>query len=75
MRHTRDMEHLPGHICHVSGYNYYGDLLTVLSRNDLLDSADDAPAIRLINGLIAQGLREGASDIHIEPYEQARSCV
>ncbi len=40
MRHTRDMEHLPGHICHVSGYNYYGDLLTILSRNDLLDSAD-----------------------------------
>ncbi|AKM10663.1 GspE/PulE family protein [Croceicoccus naphthovorans] len=41
------------------------------SAEDLLDSADDAPAIRLINGLIAQGLREGASDIHIEPYEQA----
>nr|WP_240654937.1 ATPase, T2SS/T4P/T4SS family [Croceicoccus ponticola] len=41
------------------------------SAEDLLDSADDAPAIRLINGLIAQGLRDGASDIHIEPYEQA----
>lgn len=38
---------------------------------DLLDSADDAPVIRLINGLIAEGVRTGASDIHIEPYEQA----
>jgi general secretion pathway protein E len=41
------------------------------SAEDLLDSADDAPAIRLINGLIAEGLRQGVSDIHIEPYETA----
>ncbi|MDF8332709.1 type II secretion system ATPase GspE [Novosphingobium cyanobacteriorum] len=41
------------------------------SAEDLLDSADDAPAIRLINGLIAEGLRQGVSDIHVEPYEQA----
>ena len=47
------------------------DMMGLPSAEDLLDSADDAPAIRLINGLIAQGLREGASDIHIEPYEQA----
>ena len=36
---------------------------------DLLDSQDDAPIIRLINGLIAEAVRLGASDIHIEPYE------
>jgi general secretion pathway protein E len=41
------------------------------TAEDLLDSADDAPAIRLINGLIAEGLRQGASDIHVEPYEAA----
>lgn len=41
------------------------------TAEDLLDSADDAPAIRLINGLIAEGLRQGVSDIHIEPYETA----
>ena len=41
------------------------------SAEDLLDSADDAPAIRLINGLIAEGVRQGVSDIHIEPYESA----
>ena len=39
------------------------------SAEDLLDSADDAPAIRLINGIIAEAARAGASDIHIEPYE------
>ncbi len=36
---------------------------------DLLDSDNDAPIIRLINAMFAQAVREGASDIHIEPYE------
>ena len=36
---------------------------------DLLDSQDDAPIIRLINGLISEAISQGASDIHIEPYE------
>jgi general secretion pathway protein E len=39
------------------------------SAEDLLDSADDAPAIRLINGIIAEAVRQGVSDIHVEPYE------
>jgi general secretion pathway protein E len=43
-----------------------GDLPTA---DDLLDTADDAPAIRLINGIIADAARHGVSDIHIEPYE------
>lgn len=38
---------------------------------DLLDPQDDAPIIRLINGLIAEAVRLGASDIHVEPFEQA----
>jgi general secretion pathway protein E len=41
------------------------------TADDLLDSADDAPAIRLINGIIADAARRGVSDIHIEPYESA----
>ncbi|GAA3719218.1 type II secretion system ATPase GspE [Sphingomonas cynarae] len=43
-----------------------GDLPTA---EDLLDTADDAPAIRLINGIIADATRNGVSDIHVEPYE------
>jgi general secretion pathway protein E len=38
---------------------------------DLLDTQDDAPIIKLINGLIAEAVRTGASDIHLEPYEEA----
>lgn len=38
---------------------------------DLLDTADDAPVIRLINGVIAEAVRTGASDIHLEPFESA----
>ena len=41
---------------------------------DLLESQDDAPVIRLINALFTQALRSAASDIHIEPYE-TRSVV
>ena len=51
-----------------------GDELDLLAdgiptADDLLDTADDAPAIRLINGIIADAARNGVSDIHIEPYE------
>jgi general secretion pathway protein E len=47
-----------------------GALATDLpTAEDLLDSADDAPAIRLINGIIADAARQGVSDIHVEPYE------
>ncbi|MDX1581308.1 MAG: type II secretion system ATPase GspE, partial [Alphaproteobacteria bacterium] len=37
---------------------------------DLLDTDDDAPIIRLINGLIAEAVRQRASDIHVEPFEE-----
>ena len=36
---------------------------------DLLDSQDDAPIIRLLNAVMTQAIEEGASDIHIEPFE------
>ncbi|MHC6227080.1 GspE/PulE family protein [Pseudomonas sp. X10] len=38
---------------------------------DLLESDDEAPVIRLINGLFGQALRLRASDIHIETFEQS----
>ena len=38
---------------------------------DLLDTEDDAPIIRLINALIAEAVKTRASDVHVEPYEQA----
>jgi general secretion pathway protein E len=36
---------------------------------DLLESDDDAPIIRLINAVLTQAIRENASDIHVEPFE------
>ena len=38
--------------------------------DDLLDSRDDSPVIRLINALLLQAVRDGASDIHIETQEK-----
>ena len=40
---------------------------------DLLEAADDAPIIRMLNALLTQAARDGASDIHIEPYERSSS--
>jgi general secretion pathway protein E len=40
---------------------------------DLLEAANDAPIIRMLNALLTQAAREGASDIHIEPYERNSS--
>ena len=40
---------------------------------DLLDTSDDAPIIRMLNALLTQAARDGASDIHIEPYERHSS--
>lgn len=39
---------------------------------DLLDleSDDEAPIIRLVNSLMSQAVKDGASDIHVEPYER-----
>src|SRR3981189_1946724 len=33
------------------------------------DLADDAPVVKLINGLLTDAVKRGASDIHIEPFE------
>jgi type IV pilus assembly protein PilB len=36
-----------------------------------LQGIDDAPIVKLVNSLIADAVRKGASDIHIEPYEKS----
>jgi type IV pilus assembly protein PilB len=32
--------------------------------------ADDAPVVKLINGILTDAVKRGASDIHIEPFER-----
>jgi general secretion pathway protein E len=43
---------------------------SVPETEDLLEQEDDAPIIRLINALLAEAIRENASDIHIETFEK-----
>ncbi len=53
-----------------------GSELEVLDDNDEIDLAElaraseDAPVVRLVNVLLVDALRRGASDIHVEPYEK-----
>ena len=57
----------------VEGLDDETDLIAVAQQlpepSDLIDSDDEAPIIRLINALLTQAVKDNASDIHIEPYE------
>jgi type IV pilus assembly protein PilB len=52
------------------------DNLEVIEDNEEIDlsslarMSEDAPVVRLVNVLMVDALRRGASDIHIEPYEK-----
>jgi general secretion pathway protein E len=59
----------PGEDLELPGLDSLAD--DIPAAADLLDAQDDAPIIRLINGLIAEAVRRGASDVHIEPFETA----
>ncbi len=58
---------------HVAGISDDPDLSSlaeaVPETEDLLEQSDDAPVIRLINALLTEAIKEGASDIHIETFE------
>mgnify|MGYP002623367126 CR=1 FL=1 len=45
------------------------ELFTPLTLSSINSRTDDAPLIKLVNDLIQQAVREGASDIHIEVFE------
>ncbi len=47
------------------------DDLSDLVREDVLSDSVDVPIIRLVNGLIAEAVRQRATDIHVEPYEDS----
>ena len=57
----------------VEGFGEDTDLFRVAQElpepSDLLESDDDAPIIRLINAVLTSAVKENASDIHIEPFE------
>jgi len=41
-----------------------------LDIEKMLESAEDAPVIRIVNMIFVEAIRKGASDIHIEPFEK-----
>lgn len=46
------------------------DLIHDLPKpEDLLEKQDDAPIIRLLNALLSEAIKDGASDVHIETFE------
>lgn len=53
-----------------------GDGLEIIQEDDEIDMSDparmseEAPVVRLVNAVLADALRRGASDIHVEPYEK-----
>lgn len=57
----------------VDDLDEHTDLLQVAQElpepSDLLESDDDAPIIRFINAILTEAIKENASDVHIEPYE------
>ncbi len=47
------------------------DLYEIIGETDVESAHADAPVVQLVNHLISCAVREGASDIHIEPDEKA----
>ncbi|MDY2984622.1 MAG: GspE/PulE family protein [Synergistes jonesii] len=45
------------------------DDLSELVRQEVMSDSADAPVVKLVNGILMESLRERATDIHIEPYE------
>ncbi len=43
---------------------------SISETEDILDMANEAPIIRLVNTIVRQAVTDRASDIHIEPYEK-----
>ncbi|HKX82865.1 MAG TPA: type IV-A pilus assembly ATPase PilB [Pyrinomonadaceae bacterium] len=58
------------------GEHHDGEAFELLEQNEEIDLAslvhqsEDAPVVRLVNVLMVDSLRRGASDIHVEPYEK-----
>ncbi|MCC6931676.1 MAG: type IV-A pilus assembly ATPase PilB [Deltaproteobacteria bacterium] len=42
-----------------------------LDVNALEKATEDAPVVKLVNAILTDGIKKGASDIHIEPYEKS----
>jgi general secretion pathway protein E len=46
-----------------------GDVLSEIEEGKLRELATEAPTVNLLNSLITKALKQGASDMHLEPYK------
>ncbi len=58
----------------LEGIDDDGDIIRIgedddLDANDVLDSVDKAPIIRLVNSIMFEAIKMRASDIHFQPFE------
>ncbi|MFK8113463.1 MAG: GspE/PulE family protein [Rubripirellula sp.] len=53
----------------IDGDDVLREVSNLASREDLLDTEGRAPIIRLVNHLLFDAVKAGASDVHIQPYE------
>ena len=44
--------------------------LSAIEGKDIMEMANEAPIVKLVNQVIFQAVKEGSSDIHIEPFEK-----
>ena len=47
------------------------DVTEADTKQDLMSASEDAPIIRLANSILGLAIKQGSSDIHIEPMEQS----
>jgi type IV pilus assembly protein PilB len=45
------------------------DVVAADTKQDLMSASEDAPIIRLVNSILGLAIKQGASDIHVEPME------
>ena len=45
------------------------DVVAADTKQDLMSASEDAPIIRLVNSILGLAIKQGSSDIHIEPME------
>jgi type IV pilus assembly protein PilB len=45
------------------------DVVTADTKQDLMSASEDAPIIRVVNSILGLAIKQGASDIHVEPME------
>ena len=68
-RHYRDSASEAAEVAAASGDDLAALADSAAAVDDLLDQNDDAPVVRLINALLLEAVKEGASDVHIETEE------